>query len=134
MAAESISGACLCGNVTFKLSGNPDKVLACYCTDCQKNAGGLYQVVRRVVFVMDLRHFLQRLTDKYSVLHTDGSLSEGPNQNPRPSGLHQDLYHQKWDTKWLTQGQTLLCQLRMHPMDSAGEVQWRDSDGPDQSY
>ena len=43
--AVDARGACLCGGVTFELSGPPEAVLKCYCDHCQKNAGGPFQIV-----------------------------------------------------------------------------------------
>ncbi|KAL6246735.1 hypothetical protein RBB50_006042 [Rhinocladiella similis] len=45
--AVDARGACLCGGVTFELSGPPEAVLKCYCDHCQKNAGGPFQIVAR---------------------------------------------------------------------------------------
>lgn len=39
-------GSCLCGQVSFELESEPFKVLQCYCLDCQKGAGGPFQIVR----------------------------------------------------------------------------------------
>ncbi|OAP54390.1 hypothetical protein AYL99_11491 [Fonsecaea erecta] len=40
-------GSCLCGGVTFAVSGSPDTVIQCYCEHCQKNAGGPFQIVAK---------------------------------------------------------------------------------------
>jgi hypothetical protein len=40
-----VLGACLCGGITFEVSGSPEAVLQCYCNHCQKNAGGPFQIV-----------------------------------------------------------------------------------------
>lgn len=38
------SGTCLCDSISLQTVGDPEKVFACYCTDCSKNAGGPYQI------------------------------------------------------------------------------------------
>lgn len=38
-------GSCLCGGITYTLTGEPEQVVACYCSHCQKNAGSKYQIV-----------------------------------------------------------------------------------------
>ena len=40
MAGDVISGQCACGQIRFQLTGTPEKVGACHCTDCQKFTGG----------------------------------------------------------------------------------------------
>ncbi|QKX58763.1 uncharacterized protein TRUGW13939_05890 [Talaromyces rugulosus] len=42
-----VLGACLCGGITFEVSGSPEAVLQCYCNHCQKNAGGPFQIVAK---------------------------------------------------------------------------------------
>jgi len=42
---QTIKGACLCEGTKFTVTGSPEKVFACYCTDCSKGAGGPYQIV-----------------------------------------------------------------------------------------
>jgi hypothetical protein len=43
---ESVyQGTCLCEGVKFTVQGKPENIFACYCTDCQKNAGGPLQMV-----------------------------------------------------------------------------------------
>ncbi|TPX07931.1 uncharacterized protein E0L32_010386 [Thyridium curvatum] len=37
-------GSCLCGGITYTLTGEPEQVVACYCSHCQKNAGSKYQI------------------------------------------------------------------------------------------
>ncbi|RLV92245.1 hypothetical protein JA1_003272 [Spathaspora sp. JA1] len=39
------TGSCLCGEVTFKLNGEPSRTMTCYCTDCRKGAGALGQFI-----------------------------------------------------------------------------------------
>ena len=41
--SESISGSCLCGAIKVKLNNSALNVGNCYCSDCQKSAGGPYQ-------------------------------------------------------------------------------------------
>ncbi|KAF8537534.1 Mss4-like protein [Trichophaea hybrida] len=43
--SSPITGTCLCGLITFTIAAGvtPLKRMACYCRDCQKNAGGPYQ-------------------------------------------------------------------------------------------
>ncbi|KAG2223045.1 hypothetical protein INT45_008246 [Circinella minor] len=41
--SESLSGTCLCGSIKVKLNSTANHVGLCYCSDCQKSAGGPYQ-------------------------------------------------------------------------------------------
>lgn len=45
MTEATYKGSCLCEGVRFTVTGTAEKVFACYCADCSKNAGGPYQVV-----------------------------------------------------------------------------------------
>ncbi|KAK0112699.1 hypothetical protein ONS95_014437 [Cadophora gregata] len=47
MSLQPINGACLCEGIQFKVTGSPEKVFACYCIDCSKGAGGLYQLMAK---------------------------------------------------------------------------------------
>ncbi|MEZ5652459.1 MAG: GFA family protein [Burkholderiaceae bacterium] len=38
---RTMTGRCLCGEVTFETSGAPDKVFVCYCRFCQRLTGGI---------------------------------------------------------------------------------------------
>lgn len=40
-------GSCVCGSVKIELSGPPERVMACYCSDCRKNSGNLGQINAR---------------------------------------------------------------------------------------
>lgn len=42
-AEKTLQGTCLCGSIKVVLHGEPVKVFACHCIDCQKSAGGPYQ-------------------------------------------------------------------------------------------
>lgn len=33
------TGRCLCGAIHYELSGKPNSVAVCHCTDCQRSAG-----------------------------------------------------------------------------------------------
>lgn len=39
---EKVSGGCLCGDVRFVATGQPDRVGVCHCLDCRKHHGGLF--------------------------------------------------------------------------------------------
>jgi hypothetical protein len=39
MSEESVSGSCLCGNVTYEVSGTPLRFLHCHCSRCRKATG-----------------------------------------------------------------------------------------------
>jgi len=39
-----VNGACHCGEITYEAEVDPDKVIVCYCTDCQKMTGGTCHV------------------------------------------------------------------------------------------
>ena len=45
----NVNGACLCGHITFSAVIDPDKVIVCHCTDCQRHAATAFGVVVRVV-------------------------------------------------------------------------------------
>ena len=38
-----ITGRCHCGNLTYKATIDPEKVLVCHCTDCQSISGSPYR-------------------------------------------------------------------------------------------
>ncbi|TFU03678.1 GFA family protein [Polymorphobacter arshaanensis] len=38
-------GGCLCGNIRFKLTGDPAMTAVCHCRNCQKTAGSAFSVV-----------------------------------------------------------------------------------------
>ncbi len=37
-----VDGSCHCGQVTFKATVDPDRVMLCHCADCQITAGAAY--------------------------------------------------------------------------------------------
>jgi hypothetical protein len=39
---DRISGGCLCGDVRFTASGEPDRVGICHCLDCRKHHGAVF--------------------------------------------------------------------------------------------
>lgn len=39
---KSINGSCLCGKVTFEVTGTPLRFLYCHCHSCQKSTGSLH--------------------------------------------------------------------------------------------
>jgi hypothetical protein len=39
-----IDGGCHCGHVTYEAEIDPEKVVICHCTDCQKLTGSAYRV------------------------------------------------------------------------------------------
>ena len=46
-------GGCQCGNVRYQVTGEPRQVVACHCTDCQRQSGsafGMTMVVDEAVF------------------------------------------------------------------------------------
>jgi hypothetical protein len=42
-----IDGGCHCGNITFVAEIDPEKVMICHCTDCQRLTGSAFRVVIR---------------------------------------------------------------------------------------
>ena len=45
----NVDGGCFCGHVTYKAVIDPDRVVVCHCTDCQRHAATAYGVVAVVV-------------------------------------------------------------------------------------
>ena len=43
-----ITGACHCGNVTWKAVANPEMIAICYCTDCQSFGSSAFQYAARI--------------------------------------------------------------------------------------
>jgi hypothetical protein len=43
-STETYHGSCLCSSIKIVLDGAPIKCAACHCLDCQKSAGGPYQI------------------------------------------------------------------------------------------
>ena len=39
---DKISGGCLCGDVRFEVTGQPNRVGLCHCLDCRKHHGALF--------------------------------------------------------------------------------------------
>lgn len=39
-----IDGACHCGEITYEAEVDPEKVVVCYCTDCQTLSGSAFRV------------------------------------------------------------------------------------------
>lgn len=39
---KQIKGGCLCGEVRFTATGDPDRVGACHCLECRKHHGALF--------------------------------------------------------------------------------------------
>ncbi|MGI9476332.1 MAG: GFA family protein [Hyphomicrobiaceae bacterium] len=37
--ATTVNGSCLCGGVTFEITGKLREVIACHCTQCRKTSG-----------------------------------------------------------------------------------------------
>jgi len=44
-----IDGGCFCGHVTYQADIDPDTVVICHCTDCQRHAASAYGVVVGIV-------------------------------------------------------------------------------------
>jgi hypothetical protein len=44
IAAMSRTGRCLCGELTYEVSGDPIAVAVCHCTHCQRQSGGPFSV------------------------------------------------------------------------------------------
>lgn len=38
----NLTGGCQCGAIRYEITGGPHKVMACYCTDCQKQSGSAF--------------------------------------------------------------------------------------------
>ena len=41
---EVHEGGCLCGTIRYRVTGNPLRVSACYCTFCQRRTGGALSI------------------------------------------------------------------------------------------
>ena len=40
-----ISGECHCGKITYEAQINPDEVIICHCTDCQRLSGSAFRSI-----------------------------------------------------------------------------------------
>ncbi|KAG5419618.1 hypothetical protein I9W82_003386 [Candida metapsilosis] len=60
----SYTGSCLCGEVSFKLIGEPSRSFVCYCIDCRKGSGHLGQFIS------------QYATDKVEIEDKNGNIAE----------------------------------------------------------
>ncbi|MEM7404441.1 MAG: GFA family protein [Pseudomonadota bacterium] len=40
-----VTGSCLCGAIVFEAEANPERVLICHCTDCQKSSGSAFRTI-----------------------------------------------------------------------------------------
>src|SRR5690242_7381838 len=43
--ATELTGRCLCGNVTYRIDGEPFAQAVCHCADCQRQTGTAFSVV-----------------------------------------------------------------------------------------
>jgi len=51
--SDNYQGGCQCGNVRYQVTGAPRQVVACHCTDCQRQSGsafGMTMVVDQAAF------------------------------------------------------------------------------------
>ena len=39
---EPYTGGCQCGQVRYELSGEPIRLIACHCTECQRQSGSAF--------------------------------------------------------------------------------------------
>jgi hypothetical protein len=66
LSSKIYHGSCLCGLVKVTLDGPPTKCAACHCLDCQKSAGGPFQISAIYstsnVQVLDPENHLKRYT------------------------------------------------------------------------
>lgn len=60
----SYTGSCMCGEVTFKLNGEPSRSFVCYCVDCRKGSGHIGQFIS------------QYATDKVEIEDKNGKMAE----------------------------------------------------------
>jgi len=44
IAAMARTGRCLCGALTYEVTGDPIAVAVCHCTHCQRQSGGAFSV------------------------------------------------------------------------------------------
>ncbi len=40
--AAKLAGGCQCGNIRYEILGEPKQLLACHCTDCQRQSGSAF--------------------------------------------------------------------------------------------
>jgi hypothetical protein len=40
-----VTGGCFCGHITYEADVDPQQVLICHCSDCQRHSGAAYGVV-----------------------------------------------------------------------------------------
>ena len=40
--ATTHAGGCQCGNIRYEVTGEPKQVVACHCTDCQRQSGSAF--------------------------------------------------------------------------------------------
>ncbi len=40
--ATKFTGGCQCGNIRYEVVGTPKQVVACHCTDCQRQSGSAF--------------------------------------------------------------------------------------------
>jgi len=56
-------GGCQCGSIRYRISGEPEGLVVCHCSECQRqsaSAFGMSLIVRKVHFALlkgELRHF-----------------------------------------------------------------------------
>ena len=40
--AAKLTGGCLCGDIRYEVTGSPQRVFICHCTDCQQQSGSAF--------------------------------------------------------------------------------------------
>jgi hypothetical protein len=43
-ARPALTGRCLCGSVTYRLTGEPMATVVCHCNHCQRQSGAAFSV------------------------------------------------------------------------------------------
>ncbi|WP_415721477.1 GFA family protein [Photobacterium ganghwense] len=81
-----IEASCQCGQVTYKLSAPPKKVIACHCRECQKLATSPFSVTA-IVSAADIEFS--------GTMHEWGRLAESGNRNNAKfcSGCGNRIFH-----------------------------------------
>ena len=78
MADDTLSGACACGAVRYRLTSAPMFVHCCHCLDCQKQTGGAFAI--------------NALIERDRIELGDGSREPVPVPVPTDSGRPHDIH------------------------------------------
>ena len=74
-APDELLGGCLCGDVRYRLRGDPLALYACHCTDCQRQTGSAFGL--SLIVPRDRVELVQGAPSRFEVALADGRTKRG---------------------------------------------------------